>query len=210
MRSVLTKLTALAGAVALVASCDTRLPTATNVVGSSPASSPSSPNTANTSIVIDSPLVGTLINLGDSVLVSVRLHDANALRSASMTGVTAKGSVDLGTFTTTPRYKAIGIPAAGVFRAGLRDTTIRRYLQPINPADTALDSLIIVVTATNVAGVADTATRVINIVAGPSVKIVSPTNGDSVPAGVGLSVGARSQSPNGVGRIDISVRGESN
>ena len=40
--------------------------------------------------------------------------------------------------------------------------------------------------------------------------IVSPTNGDSIPAGVGLSVGARAQSPNGVGRIDIRVQGESN
>ena len=46
--------------------------------------------------------------------------------------------------------------------------------------------------------------------AGPNVKIISPTNGDSIPAGVGLSVGARSQSPSGVGRIDIRVKGESN
>ena len=57
-----------------------------------------------------------------------------------------------------------------MFRAGLRDTTIRRYLQPINPADTTLDSLIVVVVATDSAGAADTATRVINIVAGPPSK----------------------------------------
>jgi hypothetical protein len=127
-----------------------------------------------------------------------------------MAGITAKGSVDLGTFTTSPRYKTIGIPATGVFRAGLRDTTVRRYLQPINPADTALDSLIIVVIATDSVGVADTATRVIDIVAGPATKVVSPINGDSVPAGVGLSVAARSQSPSGVSRIDIHVQGEKN
>ncbi len=209
MRSVLLRLTALAGAVALVASCDSRMPTATTI-GNIPTSSTTSPSTAKPSIVIDSPLVGTLINLGDSVLVSVRLHDSKALRSASMSGITAKGSVDLGTFTTSPRYKTIPIPAAGAFRAGLRDTTIRRYLQPINPADTALDSLIVVVIATDSVGVADTATRVINIVSGPTVKVVSPTNGDSVPAGVGLSVSARSQSPSGVGRIDIRVQGEKN
>jgi hypothetical protein len=210
MRSVFIRLTALAGAVALVASCDTRLPTATTVGHGSTSTPSSSSNGNGPSIVIDSPLVGTLINLGDSVLVSVRLHDNKALRSASMAGVTQKGSVDLGTLTTTQRYKTIGIPATGAFRAGLRDTTIRRYLQPINPADTTLDSLVILVIATNDAGIADTVSRRIDIVAGPTVKVVSPTNGDSVPAGVGLSVAARSQSPNGVGRIDIRVKGETN
>src|SRR4029079_2811620 len=81
---------------------------------------------------------------------------------------------------------------------------------PLNPADTALDSLIVVVSATDTAGVADTATRRVDIVAGPKVSVVSPTNGDSIPAGVGLSVGARAQHPNGVGRIDIRVQGEKN
>ena len=38
---------------------------------------------------------------------------------------------------------------------------------------------------------------------------MSPTNGDSIPAGVGLNVSARAQHPNGVGRIDIRVQGES-
>ena len=74
MRSVFLRLTALAGAVALVASCDTRLPTAA-IVGNTPTSSTSS-TVGKPSVVIDSPLVGTLINLGDSVLVSVRLHAA--------------------------------------------------------------------------------------------------------------------------------------
>src|SRR4029077_16637428 len=73
MRSVILRLTALAGAVALVASCDSRLPTATSVIGSTPTSTTTSPNVGKPTVVIDSPLVGTLINLGDSVLVSVRL-----------------------------------------------------------------------------------------------------------------------------------------
>jgi hypothetical protein len=208
MRSVFVRLAALTGAVALVASCDTRLPTAA-VIGSGPSSSSSSGGNGP-SVVIDSPLVGLLINTGDSVLVSVRLHDAKALRSATITGITEKGSIDLGTFTTKPRYKGVSIPVSGAFRAGLRDTTVRRYLQPINPADTAIDSLIIVVVATNNDGIADTLTRRIDMVAGPGVIVVSPTNGDSVPAGVGLSVAARAQSPSGIGRIDIRVQGEKN
>ena len=208
MRTVFVRLAAVVAAVTLVASCDTRLPTSTGITGSPTSSSNPSKNAPT--VTIDSPVVGTLINLGDSVLVTVRLHDAKALRSATMAGYTQKGSVDLGTFTQTQRYKGVSIPAGGVFRPGLRDTTVRRYLQPISPSDTALDSLIIVVIATDTAGVADTATRRIDIVAGPKVTVAAPTNGDSVPAGVGLSVSARAQHPNGVGRIDIRVQGEKN
>ena len=118
---------------------------------------------------LESPLVGALINVGDSVLVSVQLHDNKQLKNATMLGVTERGSTDLGTYTQTPRYKTVSIPAAGGFRSGLRDTTIRRYLQPLNAADTSLDSVRVIVIATNEAGGADTVTRRIDIVAGPKV-----------------------------------------
>jgi hypothetical protein len=208
MRSNLIRLAALAAGVVIVASCDSRLPSEQQFGSGSTSSSSST--TKKPSIAIDSPVTGTLINLGDSVLVSVHLHDDKALKSATISGVTQKGSVDLGTFSQTPRYKLAAVPLAGSFRAGLRDTTVRRYLQPISQADSSLDSLIIIVVATDSLGVADTASRRINIVAGPRVTLVSPTNNDSVPAGVGLSVAARAQHVDGVGRIDIHVQGESN
>ena len=208
MRSNLIRLAALAAGVVIVASCDSRLPSEQQFGSGSTSSSSST--TKKPSIAIDSPVTGTLINLGDSVLVSVHLHDDKALKSAAISGVTQKGSVDLGTFSQTQRYKLAAIPLTGSFRAGLRDTTVRRYLQPISQADSSLDSLIIVVVATDSLGVADTAFRRINIVAGPRVTLVSPTNNDSVPAGVGLSVAARAQHVDGVGRIDIHVQGESN
>ncbi|HVX41528.1 MAG TPA: hypothetical protein VHB25_18360 [Gemmatimonadaceae bacterium] len=211
MRSVLTRLSVLAAGVLIVASCDTATPTTGTfpTSGSSGSSSNQAGGTKPT-IAIDSPLVGTLINVGDSVLVTVHLHDAKALTSASMFGVTEKGSIDLGTFTQTLRYGQIDIPDKANFRPGLRDTVIRRYLQPLNPADTTLDSLIVIVVARDSLGLADTAQTRINIVAGPKVSIPSPANGDSVPAGVGLAVSGRAQSDIGVGRIDIRVRGESN
>ncbi len=101
-------------------------------------------------------------------------------------------------------------PHAGAFRTGLQDTTVRRYLQQINPADTTVDSLVVVVGATDGAAAADTAKRTVFIVAGPKVSVVAPNNGDSIPAGVGINVSARAQSGNGVGRIDIRVQGEAN
>ena len=211
MRSVLIRLGALLAGIMTVASCDTRLPTA-----ASTGSTPSSPtaktlNTNKPTVVIDTPLVGTLVNIGDSVLVTVKLHDAKfSLTSASLTGVTESGSVDLGTFARKQRYATITIPPTGSFRTGLRDTTIHRYLKPLSATDTTLDSLIVIAVAIDSAGAADTAQVRVNIVAGPRVSIVSPSNGDSIPAGVGLNVAARAIQPNGVARIDIRVQGEAN
>jgi hypothetical protein len=200
----------------IVASCDSSLPSATQIPtsGGGNPSSPGSPSPTGTTtgptVTVDTPLVGALVNVGDSILVTVRLHDSKALRSASIVGLAEKGSVDLGTYTATARFKPIAIPANGNFRPGLRDTTIHRYLQPANAADTTLDSLRIIVIATDSAGLADTVKRRINIVAGPKVTVVAPTNGDSIPAGVGLNVSARATHPSGVGRIDIRVQGEAN
>jgi hypothetical protein len=219
MRPVILRLAAVAAGIAIVASCDGRGPTATTFptaggtgsTGGTGGTSTSKGSGNAPSIVIDSPSIGTLVNVGDSVLVTVGLHDSkSSIRSASIVGMSEKGSVDLGTFSQTARYKLTAVPVSGSFRGGLRDTTIRRYLQPVNPADTSLDSLIIVVIATDSTGGADTVTRRINLVAGPKVSVVTPSMGDSIPAGVGLTVAARAQHVDGVQRIDIRVQGEAN
>lgn len=206
-RSTWTRLAALAATVAAVASCDTATTASTQ-----PGSSTSSSKTGATgpSIAIDSPTAGALVNLGDSVFVSVRLHDNRSLRNMVISGVTQTGSVDLGTFAQKARYVTTPVPATGTFRSGLRDTTIRRYLKPIIPLDTTLDSLVVFVTALDSLGMADTAQVAVHIVIGPKVTIMAPSNGDSIPAGVGLSVSARAQQGDGISRIDIRAQGESN
>lgn len=207
-KATLVRLAGLATAVAIVAGCDTTASTGTQIsVGSNNSSSPGSKGPA---ITIDSPSVGTLVNVGDSVYVRVHLHHDKSIRSATMQGFTAKGSIDLGTFSLTPRYAVANIPAAGSFRSGLKDTTIRRYLKPLSAADTSTDSLVVVVTATDTLGVADTARATVFLVAGPKVTITAPTNNDSVPAGAGITVSSHAVSGNGVGRIDIRVQGETN
>ena len=215
-RATLVRLAGLAAGVAIVASCDTTATTGTQVSTSPSGTGGTSPSSGATSsgngpqITIDSPTVGTLVNVGDSVFVRVHLHSDKTLKSASMQGFTAKGSVDLGTFTLTPRYGLLSVPVSGQFRSGLKDTTVRRYLKPLSAADTSLDSLLVVVSAIDGSNGADTASRTVLIVAGPKVTIVAPVNGDSVPAGVGISVSSRAQSGNGVGRIDVRVQGEAN
>jgi hypothetical protein len=209
MRSTLIRLAAVTAGVVLVASCDTRLPTSTSPGG--PGTNTKGVNANKPTITIDTPTVGTLINAGDSIFVSMHLHDNKAgLTTASLVGMTESGALNLGTFIATPRYKPIGIPLGGTFRPGLRDTTIRRYLMPVDTTNLAVDSLVIIATATDSLGNADTVSVRVNLVTGPKVTIVSPTNGDSVPAGVGLSVAARAQQIAGVASIKIRVQGEAN
>jgi hypothetical protein len=211
-KATLVRLAGLAAGVAFVASCDTAPTAATQITGTttSTSSSSSGSSSAGPQITIDSPTVGTLINVGDSLFVRVHLHHTQSIKTATIAGYTAKGSVDLGTFSLTPRYTLMQIPVGGSFRAGLKDTIIRRYLQPISAADTSVDSLVVLVTATDTLGAADTAHASVQIVAGPRVTVIAPSTGDSIPAGVGISVGARATSGNGVGRIDIRVQGETN
>src|SRR5512146_1209001 len=101
IRSTWTRVAAIAAGVMAVASCDTRMTGVTQ-----PGSSTSSSKTGakGPSIAIDSPTVGELVNLGDSVFVSVHVHDDKSLKSMVISGVTQTGSVDLGTFKQKPRY----------------------------------------------------------------------------------------------------------
>jgi hypothetical protein len=206
-RSTWTRVAAIAASVMAVASCDTR-----TIGVTQPGSSTSSSKTGakGPSIAIDSPTAGALVNIGDSVFVSVHLHDDRALSAAVISGVTQTGSVDLGTFKQKSRYATMTVPISGTFRAGLRDTTIRRFLQPLSPLDTTLDSLVVLVTARDSLGVADTSQVAVQMVAGPKVTIEAPSNGDSIPAGVGLSISARAQHGDGIARIDIRAQGDAN
>jgi hypothetical protein len=207
MRPILARLLAVTAGVTLVASCDSRFPTTAEPIGGS---SSTSSSTAKPSVAIDTPLVNSLVNVGDSILLVMRLHDARALRSLNVTGYRVTGSADLGTLQRTVRYGPVDVPSGTPFRASLRDTTIRRYLKAVNPADTTLDSLVIVATVTDSAGSKDSTLRTVNLVAGPKVAIISPASGDSTPAGIGLSVIAQALHPDGVALVTIHAQGEAN
>jgi hypothetical protein len=200
------RLAAVIGGVAIVASCDSRLSTSPITVGSSGSSSNS--GVKGPTIAIDTPAVGSLVNVGDSLLVVARLHDDRALTTATIQALKITGSGDLGTRVETNRYAAVTIPATGTFRPGLKDTVIRRYLKPVAPVDSSLDSLVVRVIAADSAGVVDTVTRRTDLVSGPRVTITSPVSGDSTPAGIGLSVSAMAEHPDGVGRTSIRFQGE--
>jgi len=170
MRSVLIRLAAVAAGVLVVASCDSRLPTSAVVAGSGSSGSTSNGPGVPT-VSIDSPQVNALINVSDSILVVLRLHDDKGLASATVTGVSYSGSADLGTLAERVRFSSAAIPVNGKFRDGLKDTVIRRYLKNSNAADTSLDSLVLKAIVKDGTGSSDTATKRVQLVAGPRVSI---------------------------------------
>jgi hypothetical protein len=206
------RLTALAAAFAAVAACDSHtaggpLGTGTGGAGSGSGGLGGEDRTRPL-VSIDTPTVGTLINVGDSVLVAVHLRDAGGLASVQIRGVSIRGSADLGTAVITDRYEPLTAPATGKFRAGLRDTVVRRYLKPKTPIDTVQDSVVVIAIGTDAAGNLDTATSRLNIVAGPKVITLSPASGDSVRPGTAVRVQIRATHGEDIARIGVRVTGE--
>ena len=214
MRFAFSRVATFICVVALIVGCDSRNSTSplngggSSSGGGGPIPGQKGPDRTPPTIVIDSPITGQLVNIGDSVLVSVRLHDNASLRTLDLVGLTVKGSEALGTLTRTIRYSAISVPSNQNFRLNLRDTTIKRYLKPVVPVDTTIDSLMVFAIASDTAGNIDTVSKRVNIVAGPKVTVLTPIGGDSVPAGVSLALSVRATHPDGVGSISIHVFGE--
>ena len=214
MRFAFSRVVLFVCAVALIVGCDSRNSTSplngggSSSGGGGPIPGQKGPDRTLPTAVIDTPILGQLVNIGDSVLVTARLHDNAAIRTLDLVGLTVKGSAALGTLTRTIRYSAVTVPVNQDFRPNLRDTTIRRYLKPMVPVDTTVDSLMVYAIVTDTAGNVDTVSKRVNIVAGPKVQVLNPVAGDSVPAGVALTLSVRATSPDGVGSINIHVFGE--
>ncbi len=207
MKSPLVRLLALGFGIAVVLSCDSTPLTAPGTVGASASGAAAGTDKTPPIATIDTPATGGLVNVGDSILVVMHLQDDRALGSLMVGGYTETGSIGLGTFSRVPRYAPITVPAGGVFRSGLRDTVIRRYLQPAQPVDTTLDSLVVIAFLADSAGNLDSTQVVLHIVAGPKVNFVTPSNGDSVPAGVGMTVTAGATSNTGITTLSFRVQG---
>ncbi|HJQ19811.1 MAG TPA: hypothetical protein VJ867_05630 [Gemmatimonadaceae bacterium] len=218
MRNPFVRLAIAAVGVAVVMSCDAppAAPRFGNGIsggstGTGPVTppNPSLPDTTHPFARIDTPsTTGQLFNVGDSILVVTRIIDDRQLNALTVQGIRYKGNANLGTLVTTFRYTPITAPTSGVFRTGLTDTVIRRYLQPSLPVDTAIDSLVIMAILSDAAGNIDTAFRRVNIVTGPKVVIEAPGATDTVPVGVPMNVRLHVTHPDGVRSDTIHIKGE--
>ena len=221
MRVPSIRLASLVATVGIVLACD-GAPTTTRIgsgisggpTGTAPIvpAAPGSVDSIAPIVLIDTPIVTPtqLVNVGDSILVVMRLHDDRALKSVSVAGYRETGDPNLGTFQKIQRYALITVPPAPAttFRPGLTDTTIKRYLKPATPLDTTLGPLVIEAIVLDSSSNADTLRRTVNIVTGPRVTIVSPANGDSVPVGVPMTLSVTITHNDGVSIDSIRVTGD--
>jgi len=218
MRQSLARLAFVVAGIAVVASCDAGPTVARfgNGISGGPTGTapitPPAPGSVDTNppfIVVDTPLAGQLVNVGDSILVVTRILDDRRVGGITIQGFKEVGDPALGTYARILRYGPVVVPAGGAFGSpGLTDTTVRRFVQPVAPVDTTVGPLLLMVIGRDSAGNVDTLTKSLQIVTGPRVSILSPFAGDSVARGLTMSVAVRVTHPDGIGRIRITVNGE--
>ncbi|MBA3890222.1 MAG: hypothetical protein H0X64_06805, partial [Gemmatimonadaceae bacterium] len=119
------RLLALAGSMAAVLSCDSGAPTGLGEFLGGDGAGQVSTGGGGAAIggdgrfptaTIDTPSVyGSLVNVGDSILVAVRVRDAGGVQSIRISGLTIKGNPEVGTQVITERYTTV---VAGPFPAG--------------------------------------------------------------------------------------------
>src|ERR671914_2367864 len=87
---------ALGLALTAIISCDQRVPTGTIGGGGGNGGGSTGPDTDPPVVTIVEPAAGSYLNIGDSVLIGVRIRDNQNAASISLTGVSMRGSADLG------------------------------------------------------------------------------------------------------------------
>jgi hypothetical protein len=157
-------------------------------------------------IRILSPLTGDKVTVGDSMLVQAELSDNIAIKHATLSAASIRGSVSLGTNTTVVRYATADAPASGDYPAGVRIDTVLRYMRVLTPIDTITDSLTITGILSDASGNVDTTSVRVRMVSGPKVTFVSPVPGDSANRNGGLTVSLRATSPVGVLTLGFRIQ----
>jgi hypothetical protein len=145
------------------------------------------------------PVPGAKLNVGDSMLVTVRLQDNIALQKVSFEGVSVR-TPTAGIDQIITRYPQVSAPSA-TFRPGLRDTSIQRFLRVQAPVDTVTDTLVVTGVLSDLAGNTDTVRIKVKMVNGPTVVFLSPVLGDSATNGANLGVSLKALSTLGVTRL---------
>jgi len=198
-RALVIRFAVVTAAIALVAACDQRTPLNPVFKGGGGSSN----GVKGAPVVSIDTLRPNPVNVGDSIYIAVHVVDDSLISQVQLLGLTVKGSVDLGTLSVTNRYGPISI---GNFRAGLKDTTLRRFLQPMVPVDTSLDSLVVIAVATDNSGKTGADTVVVRLVTGPRVSFITPLPTTQIYAGGDMGVIVHATHPDGVQTVTVTAK----
>jgi hypothetical protein len=139
-------------------------------------------------------------SLGDSLLVTARVRAGRGITEVVYEGFAVRGDPDLGTEELIPRFTTKTANLQGV----ASDTLLSRFLMPTS--DETREQVFVVVAAKDVDGAvaADTAKILIG---GTKVEVLDIEDGQSVQAGLSLSVRVRGTDPDGILQLQIDVTG---
>src|SRR5687768_16604580 len=157
-----------------------------------------------------SPPADSSITLGSDIIAVAHLTDNVGIARFSLVGISTRGDPDLGVVDTITRFDSVYAPVnvsgrPQSFRPGLRDTTVRRLLIPKNRADSLTEPIYLVARVTDVAGNDSVVIRRIQLVSGPSIRIVRPGNGAIAAPGKSLVVEVRAADKDGVRSIGFRI-----
>jgi hypothetical protein len=153
------------------------------------------------------PKTGATLNIGDSLLVRMDLHDNVGLKNVKFYAVSPRGDIALGTADTVMRYDTVTAPQGGAtFRTGLTDTLdVRRWLRARSPLDTIPGKLLVYGIVTDAAGNVTRDTIAIQMTKGPNVSLLAPIAGDSLTRGTKLRISVSAVSGVGVTKLGFDV-----
>lgn len=166
-------------------------------------------DTIRPTITFTTPVEPSTLGVGDSLRVIARLRDNIGVVRVTFQGFSVRGNQALGTSDTVVRYTSVTVPGPnGSFTPPPRDTIIERYLKVITPIDSAADTLRVVGTVTDVAGLTASATQRVQMTNGPKVQVTSPVAGDSLTPGSPFTVTVKATSTAGVARVGFSLQSD--
>ncbi len=137
--------------------------------------------------------------IGDSLFVSALISDDLGVDSVVFSGFATRGDPALGTETVVERFetKTVTLPFS-------TDTLITRYLLPI--ADSTRETAAVVVTAYDASGNSSADTLSL-ILGGPRVRLANITDGQTIQAGLGISLAVEAFDPEGIIQVVIQATG---
>ncbi|HZD04449.1 MAG TPA: hypothetical protein VE173_06015, partial [Longimicrobiales bacterium] len=137
--------------------------------------------------------------LGDSIEIHAYIDDDLGVDSVGFFGIERRGDPEFGTDTVLVRY----LPKTVVLNQA-RDTVIRRFLEAA--PDQTRDTAQVFVVAWDGNG-NSTADSVRVVMGGPDVRLTNLEDGQSVQAGLTLSLQLRAYDPSGLTRVEFDLSG---
>ncbi|MFQ5550940.1 MAG: hypothetical protein ACE5FJ_06865, partial [Gemmatimonadales bacterium] len=147
------------------------------------------------------PAAGALVRIGDSVRVQVQVQDNKGVTNVLVEGVSHRGDPTLGTDSIVERFES-----KSVSFAQNADTVVIRDLAPVAEIDDA-ETAYLRVTATDSSGNTAVDSLAVDLVSGPDLAVLTPSDSAVVAPGSSLLLRVQAQAVTGVKKVGYLTTG---